>query len=614
MSVFTKLPKRMRTLRLRYNNWRRGRQTLPPYVRLSLSGEVVQFPHPSPFERIPFVDRLHLPIPDSPWSVSELRRVFERLSLDPRIKGLVLEMGPSADPSIFQSLYKLILDFRATGKRVVAYAESFGPFQYYLACACDEIIMPPSAEWMVLGFQNEYVFLKDALDEIGVGFDVVRVSPFKSAGDQFVRNDFSEDARAQAEWLLDARYAELLRGIAEGRGMSVARAGELIDQAPFNACEAVTQGLIDAALYEDELERYLVPTSAEDSLAIHNHNNSWRERLLQRFMARLPSQVQSQLKEYLDEDEHAGVGLYDEVKDALLIPDFDYEEKLIGVIKIEGTIMPGNSFNSPLPIPMLGERMAGSGTIAQIIRRAEKDDNLAAIILYVDSPGGSALASDLIAREVRRLKAKKPIVAYMDGVAASGGYYVAALANCIVAQPLTITGSIGVVSLKPNTQGTFDKLKLHRVLLQRGERAGLLSDATPLSDDQRQALERTIAHTYGEFKNIVAEGRKLPVDTLEPLCGGRVWTGEMAKERQLVDMLGDMTVALDKARELAHMTSEKRVRVVILTPPRKFILPLAFVSNPAGALLEGWHRLRELLVSQRTWAVAEWLPTNRRTR
>ncbi len=612
MSVFTKFSKRMRTLRMRYKNWRRGRHTLAPYVLLALSGEVVQFPHPSPFARIPFADRLHLPISDSPWSVSELRRVFETLSSDARIKGVVLEMGPSADPSIFQSLYKLIRDFRATGKRIIAYAESFGPFQYYLASACDEIIMPPSAEWMVLGFQSEYVFLKDALDEIGVGFDVVRVSPFKSAGDQFVRNDFSEDARAQAEWLLDARYDELLRGIAEGRRLSVDRVRELIDSAPFNAREAVTHGLIDAALYEDELALHLVPESTDKTLEVKDNN--WRERLFQQLMTRLPPQVQSQLKEYLNEDDDAVIGLYGEVEDSLLIPQFEYEDKRIGVIKIEGTIVPGNSFNSPLPIPLFGERVAGSGTIGQIIRRAEKDDNLAAVILYVDSPGGSALASDLIAREVRRLKAKKPVVAYMDGVAASGGYYVAALANCIVAQPLTITGSIGVISLKPNTQGTFDKLKLHRVLLKRGERAGLMSDATPLSDDQRQALERTIAHTYMEFKDIVAEGRGLAVDTLEPLCGGRVWTGEMAKEHQLVDVLGDMTVAIDKARELANLKSGKRVRAVILTPPRKFILPLAFVANPAGALLEGWNRLREVFLTQRTWTLVEWLPIHRRTR
>ncbi len=605
MSVFTKLSKQVRTLRMRYKNWRRGRKTLPPYVLISLSSEVVQFPHPSPFEHIPFIDRLPLPIPDSPWSVSELRRVFESLSLDPRIKGVVLEMELSADPSIYQSLYKAISDFRATGKRVIAYASAFGPFQYYLASACDEIIMPPSAEWMVLGFQNEYVFLKDALDEIGVGFDVVRVSPFKSAGDQFVRNDFSEDARAQAEWLLDARFDELVRGIAAGRKLSVERVRELINSAPFGARDAVIHGLIDAALYEDELERHLVPEPVGD--LTDNKDRGWRERLFKRLMARLPPQVQSQVKEMLDEGKNSAIGLYDDIEGTLLIPQFEYEDKLIGVVKIEGTIMPGNSFNSPLPVPILGERMAGAHTIAQMIRRAEKDDQLAAVILYVDSPGGSALASDLIAREVRRLKAKKPVIAYMGGVAASGGYYVSALAHSIIAQPLTMTGSIGVISLKPNTQRTFGKLKLNRVLLKRGEHAGLMSDATPLNSDERQVLERLIVRTYGEFKNIVAEGRNIEHDALEPLCGGRVWTGEMALARQLVDALGDITVAIDKARELAGLKSNKRVRTVILTPPRKFVLPMAFVANPASALLDGWQRMRDLFLTHRAWALSEWM-------
>ena len=225
----------------------------------------------------------------------------------------------------------------------------------------------------------------------------------------------------------------------------------------------------------------------------------------------------------------------------------------------------------------------------------------------MDSPGGSALASDLIAREVRRLKAKKPVIAYMGGVAASGGYYVSALAHSIIAQPLTMTGSIGVISLKPNTQRTFGKLKLNRVLLKRGEHAGLMSDATPLNSDERQVLERLIVRTYGEFKNIVAEGRNIEHDALEPLCGGRVWTGEMALARQLVDALGDITVAIDKARELAGLKSNKRVRTVILTPPRKFVLPMAFVANPASALLDGWQRMRDLFLTHRAWALSEWM-------
>ncbi len=560
------------------NLLRKGRR-VSPWLMLSLSGEIDELPQPRP--RVPFA-RFVLP-PDPP-SVSSLRRTFEQLGLDPRIQGVVLRIECAASAATYQSLRKVLLDFRARGKRLIAYATSFGPFQYYLACACDQIIMPPTAEWGITGLLREYLFFKDALDQLGIGVDVVNVSPFKSAFDQFTRSDFSAESRAQAEWLLDATFNELVRGIAEGRKLSEAQARALVDGAPLGACEAVEQGLLDAVLYEDELEAHLTPAAtAPDASSAPTG-------------AKKPPQKPEPLPQ---------LALYDDARKLLLIPYFERSAKPIGVVMIEGTIVEGRSQSLPLPLPLpfFGNRFAGSESVVQALRQAGEDEHIAAVILYVDSGGGSALASDLIAREVRRVRERKPVVAYMGGVAASGGYYVAALAQSIIAQPLTITGSIGVITMKPNAQNAQHKLFLHNTILQRGARAGMYSTATPLSADERTAVAASIQRIYDDFKRVVAEGRKLEFDAIEPLAGGRVWTGAMALDRGLVDELGDFTLALNKAHALAGLPQAQRPHAIVIAPPRKIALP-----TPKAAQ-EGLSDLRTLwnhFNRARTWALLPW--------
>jgi protease-4 len=594
----------LRRSRLKFANNRRAKRKLPPYIVVSLDGEIVEFPVPPPELpiSIPFLSRF-VPVPQGPLSLSSLRRLFEQLERDPRVKGIVLKINCAASGSVYQSLRAILLKFRASGKRIVAYAEAFGPFQYYLACACDEIIMPPPAEWTVLGFQNEYLFFKDALDRAGVGVDVVNVSPFKSAGDPFVRTDFSDESRAQAEWLLDARYDELVRGIAEGRKLSEDRVRELIDCAPYSAEDAVRHGLIDAALYEDQIERHLVsdPPKAEPDKRL----TTWANRL-RTIVPSLAKRLDEAATAVGEQAAHVWIQL-DDARRTLLMPDIEYGRKVVGIVSVEGLIVPGASRRSPLPIPIFGGEVAGSASVAQALRRAEADDNVAAVILHVDSSGGSALASDLIAREVQRLKAKKPVVAYMSGVAASGGYFVSAPAHHIVAQPLTITGSIGVILIKPNTQDAYGKFSLHRTTLQRGKHAGLFGDAEPFDAESRAVVAGTVARSYDDFKQVVAEGRNLDFDQLEPICGGRVWTGAQAQSRKLVDTLGDFTVALDKARELAKLPTDKRTPAVLLTPPRKASLPPTFaVPSPTQLVADQINEVRSLLLSTRLWAVCMW--------
>ena len=588
----------IRHVRVSLANRRRIRRTLPPYVVVSLEGEIVEFPQPQELP-IPGVLRRFMPstLAQGPLSLSALRRTFEQLALDSRVQGVVLKFECHTSPAVFQSVRSLLLRFRQDShKRVVAYAETFGPFQYYLACACDQIMMPPSAEWVVTGFANEYFFLKDALDRAGVGVDVVNVSPFKSAGDQFARNDFSDESRAQADWLLDARFDELVRGIADGRRLTSERVRQLIDCAPMSSTSAIQNGLIDAAFYEDELERFLVPEPSQAPPPDVGKAFTLIQRVSPKLGAQLKEAQAAQAKS------RVWIAL-DDARKSLCLPDIRYNDKVVGVVSIKGLIVSGTSRKSPIPLPLLGDETAGSASVAQAIRKAEADSNVAAVVLYVDSSGGSALASDLIAREVKRLGLKKPVVAYMGGVAASGGYYVSALAQHIVAQPLTVTGSIGVITIKPHFEEAYAKLGAHRTLLQRGLNAGLYDDS-PLDTRKRSVVAGTIERTYDDFKRIVAEGRKLPVEGLEPICGGRVWTGAQAREHKLVDTLGDFPAALAKAIVLANLPTDKRTTAILISPPRKPVLPLAFPgTNPATWMLDQLNELRQLFTSTRTWAL-----------
>ncbi len=553
-------------------NGLRRRRRVPPYLLLNLRGDLSEIAPPR--MRVPFA---RFVLPAGPPSVAGLRRQFEQLALDPRVAGLVLKIECTASAATFQSLRQMLLDFRAHRKRLIAYANSFGPFQYYLACACDQIIMPPSAEWGVIGLLREYVFFKDAFDQLGIGIDVVNVSPYKSAFDQFARANFTEQSREQAEWLLNAQYDELVRGIAAGRRLSEDRVRELIDSAPLSVRDAVTCGLLDATLYEDELETHLASADATGQ------------------PARRPKSGRPQPQ----------LGLYEDARRALLVPWRERDDKLIGVVTVEGAIMEGRSQTLPLPLPLpfIGNRIAGSESIVQALRHAAEDEHIAAVILYVDSGGGSALASDLIAREVRRVLARKPLVAYMSGVAASGGYYVSALAKAIYAQPLTITGSIGVIGMRPDLQGAQGKLHLHTTPLKRGARADLHSLSMPLNADNRAALAASIQRIYDDFKNIVAEGRHLNAAELEPICGGRVWTGTMARERGLVDELGDFTLAVNKARELAGLPGGLRPRVIAVLPPRKYQLP---APQAAAAGLQQLQTVLGWLARPRAWTILPW--------
>ena len=380
------------------------------------------------------------------------------------------------------------------------------------------------------------------LARFGIQFDVARIAPWKTAADQLNLSEMSEAAREQINWLLDSLSGDIVQTIAAGRGLEPDAVQDLIDRAPLTADETLSAGLIDKALYKDELGAYL---ESEESPATLKTYASVRGLLLRRPRSNAP--------------------------------------RSIGVIALRGAITGGESRSYPIPLPVLGEGTIGSTTVEQQIRSARRDKGLAAVVVYVDSGGGSAMASDLICRELDLLNREKPVIVYMGDVAASGGYYIATPARKIIAQSATLTGSIGVIVAKPVTAGALDKLDAHREVIQRGRNAGLYAEDSAWTDDQRAQVEASVRHYYDAFKQRVADGRGLDIDTLDSICNGRVWTGRQALDHGLVDELGDFQTALDLACAAAELSADDRVRVRTISAPRNRILPEP--ASPADALL-----------------------------
>lgn len=549
------------------NDWRRLLRRRVDYVRIELGGSLPEFAPPRRW-----IQRRLLRAA-SPLSLLALRRRLDRIASDPSSRGVILRIDRlTAGWATLQSLRGELARLRSGGKRVVAYLLTGDTAGYYLACAADTIVMPPGAYWSVVGVRAELQFLKDALARYGVEAELEAVSPYKSAGEIFVRSDISPENREQLERLLDQRFAELIRAIAEGRGLEAGAARALIDRLPLHARAAREHGLIDATLYEDELGTYLAADPADGRAPPPNGAGSSAARPV-----------------ILD---------WQQARRALLLPYARHRRSAVAVVPIEGTIAPGRSRSVPLPLPLFGGPQSGSETVAQAIRQAERSRKIGAVVLYVNSPGGDSFASDMIWREVLRLRQKKPVVVAMGDVAASGGYYVAAPASAIVAQPATLTGSIGVFSLRPVAAGLLDKAEIHTVVLSRGERSGLLSVTSPLNPTERQALREQVFVAYEHFKERVRSGRGLADEQLEAVAGGRVWTGDEALARGLVDRLGGLPEAVTAAQELAGMAQDRDGPLVLLSGGRGSLQPPPF---PSASLLDLPQLLAEEL-RPRIWA------------
>jgi protease IV len=505
-----------------------------------------------------------LPWPPPPPTVGGLTQQLERIAADPRVCGVVLLVcNLSAELATLTSLRQAIARFRETGKRAVAYLQDLSLGSYYLASACDEIIAPEAAEFLVTGLRTEVHFLKDTLALVGIEADLEAIAEYKTAPDTFRRSDMTAPHREMLEALLESLYGHLLAAIAAGRNLAPARLQELLDSVPLSAEAAREAGLLDAVCYEDQLPAHLAGNQAPAAI--------------------LP---------------------WDRARRRLVHPLRWHSRRAIGVISLEGTIVPGTSRRPPLPIPLplpFPAVQAGCDTLVHQLRAAARNKRLAAVVLHVDSPGGSALASDLIGREVARLRQVKPVVVSMGNRAASGGYYVSAPASAVFAQPTTLTGSIGIWGGKFVTRGLYARLRAGREVVSRGRAAGLYADTAPFDDEERDRIRRQLGEGYARFKTRVAEGRGKSEDEVEAVARGRVWSGEQALEQGLVDELGDLQAAAARARELAGISPKRQAPLVDVPVPDRYQVPL-----PEGAAFATWLEGLARLAQERILAMAPW--------
>lgn len=525
------------------------RKQLPDYVLFVLDQELLEREPHTPWWQE------YIPGRKAPSSIEFLTAALERIAGDPTVKGVIfLGKSPTLSLAQAQSLATLFQRFRqwnqtqrsdetAPAKRIIFHLEQVTTPLYVAACAADQIYVTPLTTWDVLGLRTSPTFFKQTLAKLGIVMDVVRVSPWKSAVDQFSHEAMSPEQAEQLSWLLDSWYEDIIAAVHRGRRLSAETVRTVIDGAPWSASEAQGHGLIDGIAYEDELPTLLGSTAE-------------------------PAKIQR----------------YDKARKLLLRRPRLYHAKQIGVISLCGAIITGESQSRPVPLPILGKESLGSATAQQQIRHAQQKEEIAAVVVHVDSPGGSALASDLIWRELYLLDQEKPVVIYMGDVAASGGYYIAAPGRKVVAQRATLTGSIGVIIAKAVTAGAYAKIAANRQLIQRGANADLYDDQQVWVGDQRAKVEASIYQVYNTFKARVADGRKLVYETLDTIANGRVWTGSQALAHGLVDELGDFQHAVEIACSLADLPTDGTVRLQRIAAEKEKLLaqPLAAVSAALG--------------------------------
>jgi signal peptide peptidase SppA, 67K type len=468
-------------------------------------------------------------------SLTGLVTQFKKAKVDKRIKAILLDVDVSAVGwGKSEELRDAIADFRSSGKPVYAFMEFGLNKEYYIASACDKIYVPPPGELFINGLAADVMFFRGSLDKLGIYPDIYQIGKYKSAGDMFTQKQMTDAHREYVNSLLDDLYGRYVNAIAQARHKTPEEVRALIDDAPYGAAKAKQVGLIDDSMYRDELEK----------------------------------QIKSSLG-YKESDTFTPVrgNDYKDVPPESL--GLNKGER-IAVIYATGDISSGSSANSPS-----GEQSIGSDTLAKAVNDAAADKTIKAIVLRVDSPGGSGLASDIIWHAVEAANQKKPVVVSMSDVAASGGYYISVAASKIVSEPSSITGSIGVVAGKPVMRGFYDWLGITNEYVLRGKNAGMFRETEKFSDDERAKFEDWIKTTYyQDFVPKVAKGRKKDPQAIDAVGQGRVWTGAQAKDRGLVDEFGGLDRAIDIAKELAKIPADKGVERVILPYPQTFIQQL----------------------------------------
>jgi protease-4 len=493
---------------------------------------------------------------------------LERGAEDPRVKGLYAHIdGDSLGLAKTQEVRDAIAAFRGKGKFAIAFSESFGEFgagtrPYYLATAFDEIWLQPLGAVGLVGLHAETPFLRGTLDRLGIKPSFARREEYKSAANSLTETEMTAPQREEVESLLTAMAGQIARGIAETRQLSEGEVQALIDRGPLFADEAKTARLIDRIGYRDEAIS-----------EAHRRAGSGAE--------------QVSLSRYLEGAGHP-----------------HNKGPTIALIYGTGLIVQGGGGASPLS----GSAEMSAREVTRAFRDAFRDAKVRAILFRIDSPGGSAVASESIWREVVRARERgKPVIVSMGDTAGSGGYYVAAPADKIVAQPATLTGSIGVLAGKLVIGQLLNKIGVTTDTAERGANSGMFSTLRDFTPAERQRLDAFLDLTYRGFKEHVAAGRHLSEDQVEAVAKGRVWSGEEAKTNGLVDALGGYAVALQLAKEAAGLAADSPAKLVVF-PREKGTAELIFdrvfdrdhdgdgTPTPSGAIERAWNALSAVAV------------------
>jgi len=520
----------------------RQRQTAPLILELDLTEGLAEGPVTDPLSMVTTRRRGRL---------LDVIEGLRRARHDDRVRALVAKVGGGRiGLARMQEIREAVADFRQSGKLAVAWAESFGEFThgnlpYYMATAFDRIYLQPSGSLGLTGVAVEQLFLHDALAKIGVDFQSAKRHEYKTAADNLTERGFTGPAREAAERLAVSVAEQLTAAIAERRGKTAQDARALLDRGPFLADEALAEGLVDALGYRDEVYADVRKEAGRDAI-LQYVTRYQRGHMLAQRVRRLPNP----------------------------------RERFVAVIYASGPIRQGRSNRSPV-----GDGAMGSDTVTAALRAVTADDRARAVLLRVNSPGGSAVASDAIWREVVRTRnAGKPVVVSMADVAASGGYYISMAADLIVAQPGTITGSIGVILGKPVFEELYGRLGVTTDSVTLGARATMFATTHPFSQDEWDRINAWLDAIYRDFTQKVAAGRRMPAERVHEIARGRVWTGADAAANGLVDEIGGLHTAAEIARRRAGLPADAPLRVYPrYTPLDQLRQPHSSESRPAAA-------------------------------
>jgi protease-4 len=510
-------------------------------------------------------------------SLEDWKRICRNGAHDPRICAMYVKIGPLAcGYARLQEARRYLDYFRQSGKPVIVYMPVASEREYYLALGADEIYMPPEGILSLRGMKVSASFLRGVLDKIGIEPQVKRIGAYKSAGDQLARRTMSDAQREVLTSLLEQQYEHLCSELSTRVGSEpdpAAVVHRILDDPPMTVAEWKALGFVDGISYENDLldklkMRFVGKAWGLSETSEKESSSSSADRRLRRLLVRPLRAVAAKR--------------YRRVRPSVLgLPEGRRRGVTkIGVIRALGAIQTGRSSSNPLFSPSIG-----SDTLVEQLERAKNDRSLAAVILRVDSPGGSALASDLIWNSIRELAKRKPVIASMGDVAGSGGYYISMGCQAIVAEPLTLTGSIGVVTAKPSLQQLFERIGFRREVLSRGRYAELDVDFRPFTPEEDAYFTRSTERVYESFVRKAAESRGRQHHEFDRYAQGRVWSGTQALAVGLVDALGGFDRAVELCRERLELAADRPLRFMEVRP-RSTGLLASLLENMGALLLE----------------------------